>query len=68
MTTEQFIEKQRKMSNEDLIEQCNNQIRQLAKTGGRSHTMSVPPRVEDTDMILSETVRRFERLLNVNVE
>ena len=68
MTEEQFIEKQRKMSNEDLIEQCKNQIRQLARTGGRSHTMSVPPKITDTDMILSETVRRFERLLNINVE
>lgn len=68
MTEEQFIEKQRKISNEDLIEQCKNQIRHLARTGGRSHTMSVPPRVEDTDMILTETVRRFERLLNINVE
>jgi hypothetical protein len=65
MTSEQFIKEQREMSNEDLIEQCKNQIRQLAKTGGRSHTMSVPPKITDTDMILSETVRRFEKLLNM---
>ncbi|MDM8159054.1 hypothetical protein QUH73_04390 [Labilibaculum sp. K2S] len=35
----------------------------MARTGGRSHIMCVPPEITDTDMILSELVDRYEKAL-----
>lgn len=60
MTVEQLKEKQAQMSDVDLILNVERQITELARTGGRSLTMCVPPEITDTDMILSELVRRFK--------
>ena len=60
MTAEKLKEKQRNMSNEDLISECRKQVSELARTGGRSHRMCVPPMITDTDMIFSELLDRFE--------
>jgi len=60
MTEEQFKQKQKNMSNEDLILECRRQVSELAKTGGRSHKMCIPPMITDTDMIFSELLDRFE--------
>jgi hypothetical protein len=60
MTAEQFKQKQKNMSNEDLILECRRQVSELAKTGGRSHKMCIPPMITDTDMIFSELLDRFE--------
>ena len=62
MNALEFESRQQSMSNKELIEQVKKQISELAKTGGQSHRMCVPPQVTDTDMILSEMVRRFELL------
>lgn len=65
MTQEQFDMEQEEMTNIELIDLAEKQVSQLAKTGGRSHKMRVPPRVDDTDMIFSELIKRFkERILN----
>jgi len=64
MTTEQFEIKQRSMSDKELIENVKKQISELAKTGGKSHRMCVPPQVTDTDMLLSELVRRYEKFIS----
>ena len=58
--TEIFKEKQQAMSDSELIELVQKEISKLAKTGGKSHTMCVPPMITDTDMLLSEMVRRFK--------
>lgn len=63
MTTKEFEEKQSAMSNEELIELASSQMRELAKTGGKSHTMCVPPNITDTDMVLSELIKRFNRAI-----
>jgi hypothetical protein len=62
MTTEKFEQKQAEMSNEELIRLANKEVIELAKTYGNSHKMSVPPSINDTDMLLSEVIRRFEKL------
>lgn len=62
MNALEFESRQQSMSNKELIEIVKKQISELARTGGQSHRMCVPPQVEDTDMILSEMVRRFEFL------
>lgn len=61
MTTEEFAMMQEEMTDLELIELADKQVSQLAKTGGRSHTMTVPPRIDDTDMIFSELIKRFQR-------
>jgi hypothetical protein len=59
-----FAEKQQELPDSELIELADKEISKLAKTGGRSHTMCVPPKVTDTDMLLSELLRRFKELSN----
>lgn len=61
MTDKEFKEKQKAMSNEALIGFAKDQVSELAKTGGRSHIMNVPPKITDTDMLFSELIERFER-------
>ena len=51
------------MSNDSLIKEVERQITELTRTGGKRHRMCVPPMPEDTDMILSELVRRYKRAL-----
>lgn len=59
-----FKIQQQQMKNSELIELVEKAISKMCKTGGRSFTMSVPVRVEDTDMILSGMVKRFKDLEN----
>lgn len=58
---ESFEAKQAAMTNKDLIELVEKQISDLARSGGRSHRMCVPPMITDTDMLLSEMVKRFKK-------
>ena len=59
--TEQRLKKlQESMTDEALIKEVEKQISELARTGGKSHRMCVPPMPEDTDMILSELIKRFK--------
>ena len=63
--TQELLNKQlSEISNSDLIKKCRNQVRDLARTGGRSHKMSVPVNKDDTDIILSELIDRYEKILN----
>ena len=63
MTIERLNELQSEMSNKTLIKLVEKQISELARTGGGSHKMCVPPMPEDTDMLFSEMVKRFEKLI-----
>lgn len=63
MTIEQFNQKLADIPNEELIKMCRQEISNLARTGGKSHKMCVPPQITDTDMILSEIIDRFENSL-----
>lgn len=60
MDLEKLKKMQAEMPDETLIKKAKHQIDELAKTGGKSHEMCVPPQITDTDMILSELVRRYE--------
>ena len=61
-STEVFAEQQAVMPDKELIELAEKQVSELARTGGRSHRMCVPPMITDTDMLLSELIRRFKEL------
>jgi hypothetical protein len=62
MKTEEFKKRQAEMSDQELIELAENQVSELARTGGRSHRMCIPPMITDTDMILGEIIRRFKKI------
>ena len=62
MTVEEFELKQSKMSDSELIDLCQKEVGELASTYGKSHRMTIPPMVTDTDMLLSELIKRFKML------
>lgn len=59
---EAFLKKQREMSDDQLIKLCDLAVIKMCRTGGESFTMCVPVQVDDTDMILSELIRRFKEV------
>lgn len=61
MTHEEFQNKVQSVSNSDLIGMADKALSKLCSTGGRSFTMNVPPRVDDTDIVFSELIRRFKK-------
>ena len=63
MTTEEFIKKQKAMSDEDVIRITKEKISKLAETGGKSFVMHIPPRIDDLDMIVCELAKRYELLI-----
>ena len=63
MDLNKFRHEQLEMSNERLIEHCEHQIQSMTDTCGRSHIMSVPPEITDSDVLFSELVRRFKNSL-----
>jgi plasmid maintenance system antidote protein VapI len=62
--TEELKKRQAEMSNEELIERANKEVSELARTYGRSHRMTIPPMITDTDIILDEVIRRFVKALD----
>lgn len=59
---EEFELKQSKMSDSELINLCQKEVGELASTYGKSHRMTIPPMVTDTDMLLSELIKRLKML------
>ena len=51
------------ISDLELAEKAELVLNKLCKTGGQSFTMTVPPSIYDTDMILSELIERFKKLI-----
>lgn len=50
------------LTNEELIKECNTQLKKLCETGGSAFTMRVPiDRNKDTDMVFGELIHRFVR-------
>jgi len=62
MTHEEFQEKVKAIPDQELAEMAEKALSKLCSTGGHSFTMTVPPRIDDTDIILSEIIKRFEVL------
>lgn len=61
MTHEEFQEKVKAIPDQELAEMAQKALSKFS-TGGQSFTMTVPPRLDDTDIILSEVIKRFEVL------
>lgn len=63
MTTDKFEEDQANMRDGTLVKLVEDKLRLLCKTGGKSLTMSVPPRIDDFDMLVCELIRRYKQAL-----
>jgi len=59
-TAEEFEAEQRAIPDDRLAEMAQNALSRLCETGGRSITMTVPPRIDDTDMVIAEVIKRFK--------
>ena len=68
MTHEEFKAQLEAIPNLELAEKAQSALSKLCSTGGQSFTMTIPPRLDDTDMILSELIKRFELLHLENVQ
>lgn len=62
---EQFAAKQAAMSDAELAELAEKEVNNLAGSYGKSHHMSIPPMITDTDMLLCELIKRFKKLTNI---
>jgi len=62
MTHEEFQNQIKAIPNLELAKKAQSALGKLCSSGGTSFTMSVPPRLDDTDMILSEVITRFKLL------
>jgi hypothetical protein len=65
MTQEEFKAKVEAISDQDISKIAQDALSKLRSTSGKSFTMTIPPRVDDTDIILSELIQRFDRQLLV---
>lgn len=62
MTHEEFQAKLQAIPDSELAKKAYEALSKLCKDGARSFTMTVPPRIDDTDMIFSELIRRYNSL------
>ena len=62
MTHKEFKAKIEAIPNLELAEKAQSALSKLCSTGGQIFTMTVPPRLDDTDIILLEVIKRFELL------
>lgn len=60
---ERFQQRVQALSDHELIDKADNILRKLCASGGRSFIMTVPPSIDDSDIILSEIIRRFGKTL-----
>lgn len=63
MTPDTFEEDQANMRDGTLVKLIEDKLRLLCKTGGKSLTMTVPSRIDDFDMLVSELIRRYKQAL-----
>jgi len=63
MTTDKFEEDQANMCDGTLVKLVEDKLSLLCKTGGKSLTISVPPRIDDFDMLVCELIRRYKQAL-----
>lgn len=61
MTLKELLESLSAISDEDLENAADEELRKLCKSGGQSFRMSVPVNLRDTDMIFRELINRFQK-------
>lgn len=61
-----FRRKLHGISDKELAELVSEENSKMCRSGGNSFTMTVPVSVIDTDMLISELIRRFRILSELN--
>ena len=64
MTHEEFMKNLERIPDEILCIRAEAALGKMCTTGGRSFVMSIPPRLDDTDMVLGEVLRRLKERSN----
>lgn len=65
MNTEEFNKAREEITDEQLINKTQETLHKLCETGGRSFIMTVPPRIDDTDMLFGELINRYKKAIQV---
>ena len=65
MNTGEFNKAREEITDEQLINKTQETLHKLCETGGRSFIMTVPPRIDDTDMIFGELINRYKKAIQV---
>ena len=60
MKTEQFNIVLFAISDDEIIKKAKKQLSKLCENADKNFIMSVPVRLDDTDIIYAEIIRRFE--------
>lgn len=68
MTHEDFQKEVSEITDLELSQLAYKAVSRLCKTGGQSFTMTVPPRKDDTDIVLSELNKRFMKLSGMDIK
>lgn len=68
MNTEEFNKAREEITDEQLINKAQEILHKLCKTGGRSFIMTVPPRIDDTDMIFGELINRYKKAIQMQAK
>ena len=59
--TEEFNKKLSSITDSDLYDLVDKELSKMCKSGGRSFRMCVPAQITDTDILISELLRRFKK-------
>lgn len=68
MKNDEFQEKLQSIPDSELAKKADSILDKLCKTGARSFVMSVPPSIDDTDMVFAELIRRFQERIKSNTK
>lgn len=60
-THEDFKNEMQNVSNSQLVQMLQASLSKLCSSGGSSFKMSIPPMIDDTDMLISEILKRFNQ-------
>ena len=66
MKRDEFNNKLFAIPNDEIIETAKNQLSQLCENSDKNFTMCVPVRLDDTDIIYAEIIRRLENESTTN--
>lgn len=68
MKTEEFIEARSLIRDKDLVEKAQMILSDLCRSNGTGFRMTIPPSLDDYDIILQELINRFRGAIQPEVQ
>lgn len=68
MNTEEFNKARSEITDDDLIEKARTILSELCETGAKTFRMTIPPQLDDTDMIFGELINRYRKAIQVQAK